>query len=321
MGKRKNALTLQPAAGDNLLLFGILAAVLLTMSLLHGSFFKIGTFQGMAFQLPEMGLLAFAMMITMITGGINLSVIASANVSGILMAMILSQNPEGGLPVVALAIVVGLIVSVLCGVLNGVIVAFFRVPAILATLGVQMLLNGVCNVLTKGAVISGFPPEFLALGNGSVGLVPVPLLILILFTIVMSVISHRLPVGEYARLYGSNPHATLFSGVDCKALLVKVYAISGFFAGLAAIVLTARFNSAASGYAGSYLLQSVLICVLGGVNPNGGEGRVSGVVLALIILQAVSSGLNLLRVSPYLTMALWGAILLASIALRLRRAS
>lgn len=321
MEKRKSAALLHTAAGDNILLFGILAAVILTMSLLHGSFFKVGTFQGMAFQLPEMGLLALAMMITMITGGINLSVIASANVSGILMAMILSQNPEAGWPVVLLAIAVGIAVCILCGVLNGVIVAYFRVPAILATLGVQMLLNGVCNVLTRGAVISGFPKDFLVLGNGSLGFLPVPLLIFIVLTLVMSVISHRLPVGEYARLYGSNQQATLFSGVNCKSLLIKVYAISGFFAGLAAIVLTARFNSAASGYAGSYLLQSVLICVLGGVNPNGGEGRVSGVVLALIILQAVSSGLNLLRVSQYLTMALWGAILLAAIALRLRRSS
>jgi simple sugar transport system permease protein len=305
---------------DNALLLAILVVLIIVMSSLKDSFFTFNTFQSIAFQLPEMGILTLAMMITMITGGINLSVIASANLSGILMALIMTRNiPEGqdNIGIVILAILAGMAVCLAVGVLNGVVIAYFRVPDILATLGTQMLINGICLVVTHGEVIAGYPPSFSAIGNGELAFIPTPFWIFIICTIIMAVVLRRTSVGQQAYMYGSNPVAARFSGVNTKKMLLKVYVLSGFFVGAAAMLLTSRFNSAAAGYAESYLLQAVLIAVLGGTDPNGGRGRVAGVVLAVIILQVVASGLNLIRASQYLTTALWGIILLLSVWMRM----
>lgn len=317
--KEKGISTTLKKYSGNLMLAAILVFCVVAMSLGHKRFLSMGTFSAIAYQFPEMGLLTLGMMVTMITGGINLSCIASANLSGILMALMMTRlipSGQDSLLVVVVALVVGIIVSVAVGVLNGVVIACFKVPPILATLGTQMLVGGLCILITKGAIISGYPPSFLWLGNGNIGPIPVPLIIFMLCAVLMAVVLLRTPLGAQFYMYGSNSTATEFSGVSIHRMLIKTYALSGFFVGIAAIVLTSRFSSAAAGYAESFLLQSVLMAVLGGVNPNGGSGKVSGVVFAVLILQVVASGLNLLRISPHLTTALWGAILLMAVAMR-----
>lgn len=304
---------------NNTMLVGVFILAILVMTLMDNQFLSVGTLESIGYQLPELGILSIAMMITMIPGGINLSSIASANLSGIVMAIILTKNVTKGedkIGITLLAVAVGISVSALIGLLNGIIIAFFRVPAILATLGTQMLVIGLCNVITKGGVISGYPSSFRFIGSGDLGGIPVPLIILIISSILAAFILYLFPVGSQAYMYGSNASATLFSGIDTKAMLIKIYVLSGIFAGVAAIILTSRFNSAATGYADSYLLQTVLIAVLGGVNPNGGSGKVSGILLAVLILQTISIGLNILMISQYLTIALWGMILLGVVAVR-----
>jgi ribose/xylose/arabinose/galactoside ABC-type transport system permease subunit len=179
-----------------------------------------------------------------------------------------------------------------------------------------MLINGICLVMTKGKIISGYPKSFRYIGNGDIAGIPVPLIIFLCCALIMAFILRKTPVGSRAYMYGSNVTATEFSGVNTKAMLLKFDAISGFFVGIASIVLTSRFNSASAGYAESYLLLAVLIAVLGGISPNGGKGGVLGMVLSVVILQVVSSGLNLLTVSQHLTTALWGIILILAVAVR-----
>lgn len=312
------------ANGDNLLLLLILAVAVTLVSMKQANFFSFGTLESICYQLPEMGLLTMAMMVAMLSGGINLSIIASANLSGILMALIMTANvPKGedNVMIVIAAVAVGIIVSTLAGFLNGVIISYFKIPAMLVTLGMQMLLNGVCLVITKGATISGYPASFKFLGNGKLGFIPMPFVIFAAVLIVLVVMLKNTPFGPRIYLYGSNNTATGFSGVNDKALLVKTYTLSGIITGLAAVVLTSRFNSAAAGYAESFLMQSILIAVLGGISPNGGKGKVSGMVLGVIIIQVVASGLNILRISSYLTTAVYGVILLAAVAFRSYKSS
>ena len=145
----------------------IILFVLLLMGVLNPfRFFRIYNLQSMAFQLPELGLLSLGMMVIMLTGGINLSIIASANLSGILMALVLNRlaPPEtfigSGSGIVLPAILVGLAAGIAVGLANGALVAYVGVSPILATLGMMTLLNGVNILITKGYVISGFPPAF-----------------------------------------------------------------------------------------------------------------------------------------------------------------
>ncbi|HEX9027738.1 MAG TPA: ABC transporter permease, partial [Anaerolineales bacterium] len=299
----------------SVLFFVLVIVVLLMWGLNGGSFMHLGNFQSMAFQLPELGILSLAMMIAMLTSGINLSIIASANLSGIVMAMILTGAVTGDaqgasvLGVVGAAILAGLAVSALIGLINGLLIAYLGISPILATLGTMIMGQGLALVFTKGSVLSGLPAPFLWIGNGLLLGVPVPFLVFIACSLIMSVILGRTPLGTRIYLMGSNPTACFYSGVNNRAVLMRTYLISGLYAGMAAVIMIARFNSAKADYGESYLLLTVLASVLGGVSAAGGFGRVSGLILSLIILQFVSSGLNLFGANSFLTLSLWGVIL------------
>ena len=301
---------------DTLILLIALVAFILVMAGLNGAqFFKIQNIQSMAFQMPELGILSLAMMITMLTGGINLSIIASANLTSIIIALVLSRllgsdmSTGGSVGSILFAIGAGLFVSALIGLLNGFLIAYIEVSPILATLGTMILVKGICIVLTKGYVISGFPPFIRFIGNEKFLGIPVPMIIFIICAALMALILTRTRLGICIHMLGSNATACHFSGVDNRKILMKTYLISGLYTGIAAIIMMSRFNSAKAGYGESYLLMTVLASVLGGTSAAGGFGKVSGLVIALVILQVVSNGLNLMRVNNFLTIAIWGGIL------------
>jgi len=298
-------------------LSGIMVFVFILMCILSPDrFLRPGNLQSMAFQLPELGLLSLSMMVIMINGGINLSIVSTANLSGITAALImtsmLSKDAAGAgtMPVIALAIIGALAVALLVGVGNGLLVAYLDMSPILSTLGTMTLLNGISILLTKGYVISGFPDVYKYLGNGLLLGIPFPVILFALAALGLSLVLGRTAFGFELYMLGTNPVASLFSGVNNKLILMKSYILSGLLSGVAGIIMSSRFNSAKSDYGSSYLLVTVLAAVLGGTSSTGGFGKVSGMVFALVILQFVSSGLNLLQANAFLTRALWGVILI-----------
>ncbi|HHP7837166.1 TPA: ABC transporter permease [Serratia marcescens] len=295
----------------------IIAVALLFAGLLGSRFFSLGNFQSIASQLPILGLLALGMGITMLTGGINLSIIAGANACSLVMAAIIVSHPDQPL---FLALLAGLLVAVAIGALNGVLVAWIGVSPILASLGTMTLITGLNILLSNGAVISGFPAAIQFLGNGAVLGVPVALILFLLVAVGLWLLLEHTTLGRSLYLIGSNEQATRFSGVNTARVQIAVYILSALLGWGAALLMMAKFNSAKAGYGESYLLVTILASVLGGINPDGGFGRILGLVLALIVLQMLESGLNLLGVSSYLTMALWGGVLILFIALQNRKA-
>lgn len=297
----------------------ILAGSFILMAILSPShFLRLETFQGMAFQLPELGLLSLAMMISMLTGGINLSIIATTNISSITAALILTSyiNPEvassGDGMVILLAILAALTVSVLVGLFNGILISVVNIPPILATLGTMKLLQGLAFIITRGYVISGMPDFVRFIGNGTVIGIPMPLLLFAFFAWLMAFYLNHTATGFNIFLFGSNSVATFFSGVNNTKVIIQTYMLSGLYCGVAALIMMSRFNSAKAGYGESYLLVTILAAVLGGVKSDGGFGQVSGLILSLVILQIISNGLNLLGVSSFLTVAFWGLIMIAA---------
>jgi len=287
--------------------------------LLGGRFFSVANFQSIGSQLPILGMLALGMGITMLTGGINLSIIAGANACSLVMAAVLVSHPDNPL-FLALALLAGLLVAVIIGIFNGALISWVGVSPILATLGTMTFITGLNILLSNGSVISGFPTAIQFLGNATLSGVPVALLLFILVAILLWVLLEHTTLGRSLYLVGSNEQATRFSGVNTVRVQISVYVISALLGWAAAILMMAKFNSAKAGYGESYLLVTILAAVLGGINPDGGFGRVLGMVLALLVLQMLESGFNLLGISSYLTMALWGAVLLLFIALQNRRA-
>jgi simple sugar transport system permease protein len=308
------------------MLAGLIVLAIVCFSVLAPARFLSGeTLRAMAFQMPELGILALAMMIPLMSGGLNLAIIATANLSALVMAAILTKmlGPESAphaiAGVIALALLAGLITALLIGLITGVIVAFLGVHPILVTLGTMTAVKGIAVYATSGGVIGGFPQALLFLGNGTLLGFPVPMILLILCSIVVAVIMSHAPFGVSVRMIGSNEKATRYSGVATEWMLVGVYVVSSVLCWVAATVMMARFNSARAGYAESYLLITILAAVLGGVDPNGGFGKVLGLFLSLILLQAISTGFNLLGFSPHLTQAIWGATMILAIAISLVR--
>jgi simple sugar transport system permease protein len=305
-----------PGAAAGLLV--LLAALVLTFSiLLPGRFLTWGTAQSMMFQLPELGLLALAMAIPLISGGLNLAIIATANQCALLMAWTMKTfigtgaGPVETTAIIGLALLAGLALCASIGFIAGFLIANTGAHPILLTLGLMSLVDGISISLTRGTVISGFPDAFQWIGNATLAGIPAPFLILTVAAIVVGLILTRTPFGISVYMIGSNLPATRYSGIDTKRVLVGVYTLSGVLCFVAACLMMARFNSASAGYAQSYLLITILAAVLGGIDPFGGFGRISGLMIALVVLQVIASGFNLLGLSQHFTLAIWGLTLIA----------
>ena len=270
----------------------------------------------MAFQFPEFAILALAITLVMMTGGIDLSVVGIANLSAVVAALILTEFAGPDLPLQASLLWLGfalgasLLIGAMAGLLNGTLVAFLGLPPILATLGSGLVFTGFAIALTGGSAVMGFPEVVAWIGNSQVLGLPTPLLIFIVLAVALHFLMTRTAFGIRISMFGTNPLAALYAAVDVKGMLLKVYMLSGMFASVAGMVIMSRANSAKADYGSSYLLLSVLIAVLGGVNPYGGYGRVVGVVLAVLSMQFLSSGLNMLQVSNFARELIWGALLL-----------
>jgi simple sugar transport system permease protein len=296
----------------------IAVAVFLLMALLNPErFVSAQNLTSMAFQFPEFAILALAMTVAMLTGGIDLSVVGAANLSAVIAATVMSSlagdgaGDGAGVALVVGASALALAVGLAAGLLNGVLVAVFGLPPILATLGSGLVFTGIALVITGGPAVLGLPPAAAWIGNGQVWGVPVPLIVFALLAALLGWLLTRTAFGLKIRMFGANPLAARFAAMDVRATLIRVYALCGMLSAVSGLIVMSRANSAKADYGSSYLLLAVLIAVLGGVNPYGGYGRVVGVVLAVLSMQFLSSGLNLLGVTNFAREMIWGALLIA----------
>ena len=287
--------------------------------LLPGKFLSVRNLQSMAVQFPEFGILTFAIMITMLTGGIDLSIVGTANLSAIVAAMILTRlGGDGGMSAsitIPLALIAALIVASLCGLFNGFLVSTIGITPILATLGTGAIYTGLSFVITGGPAITTTQLAFI--GSGGIFGVPIPIIIFVILAIAFVIMLRRMSFGFNVYMFGTNPTAAQFSGINTGSILVRTYWIAGVVAGIAGIVFLGRANSAKPDFGSSFILLTVLIAILGGVSYTGGFGTVAGVVLAVLSIQFLSTGLNMLMLELFGNSAAiffrqfaWGALLL-----------
>jgi simple sugar transport system permease protein len=299
----------------DLILLILMVGLLVLFSVLRPTRFPtIRNFRSMLAQFPEFGLLTIAMMLSMVVGGIDLSVVAVANLSGVLAAIILANGTSAGVlsgtTLVFLAIITVLATAAICGTANGSLIALAGVPPILATLGTQGLLMGLAIIFTKGHGITGFPQEVYAIGNGFIFGMPVPFLIFVVLALLVAFILRRTRLGFNMYMYGANPTVSRFSGVNNTTVLIRTYMISAILAGIASLIMISRTNSMRPGYGTDYLLQAILVAVLGGTDPKGGVASMVGLVMGIMILQFTQSGLNIMSFSPHMKKFIWGLALL-----------
>lgn len=295
---------------NTLSLFGIAVVIVAFMTAVTPNFLTSSNISSMSFQFPEFGILSFGMMICMISGGIDLSLVGTANLSGIVAAIIIlgSKGSSGG---VLSAIIVSLVIGALCGLFNGFLIGQMKIPAMLVTLCGGELYTGLGMAITKGPAITGLPSSFQLIGNGLfLGIAPLSLVIFILVALVMGFILKYTVYGKKLCFMGSNETASKYAGINNLKITLLTYMLSGILAAVAGIIIISHYGSAKSDYGSSYTLLTLLIVVFGGVNPAGGKGKVIGVTLAVIILQLISSALNILRFDSFIKTVIWGLLLI-----------
>ncbi|MGD9927868.1 MAG: ABC transporter permease [Sphaerochaeta sp.] len=279
-------------------------------------FYSVINFQTMAAQFPEFGIMSLGVMLCMITGGIDLSVVGTANLTSILMGFLLLRltDAAGGLPAFAIPLVfiLGILIGGSLGLFNGLLVSKFHIPPILATMGSGELFTGICLAMTNGNAVSKFSRTYAkTINNRLFNLIPVQLIIFIVMAALIWFLISKTVFGTKIYMLGTNENVAKFSGLHIDRLYMKTYMLSGICAALGGMIMLANYNSARADYGTVYTLQCVLIVVLGGVNPYGGRGRISGVVLAIILLRLLETGLNRFpRISSYYISLIWGGVLI-----------
>ncbi|MBD9374983.1 ABC transporter permease [Rhizobium sp. ARZ01] len=285
-----------------------------------GSFLSLFNLQSMASQVPEIGLLAIGVMLAMCAGngGIDLSGIALANLSGVLAAVIVTSfvsGSENGAVFTFAFIACALVIGLAGGLINGLLISRLNITPILCTLGTQMAFTGVAVVVSNGkAVTVGSPEPLSSIGNSMFLEVPISFLIFAGVAALIAAVLKFTPYGLWLMLMGSNPKAATYAGFPKNRVIVATYALSGVLSSLAGIIIAARNVNVKWDYGTSYLLIAILIAVMAGVKPEGGYGRVVCVVLSAIALQLMSSMLNFGGLSNFVRDFAWGALLLAFLA-------
>ncbi|MHC1762589.1 MAG: ABC transporter permease [Negativicutes bacterium] len=296
----------------------ICTIIFIAMSVLNpGLFLSWDNFHSIAVQLAEPGLFTIGMAVTMMACGIDLSIVNTANLVAIVNAFILvnylpKAASEGQIMTfVLLCMVLSVVIGAMCGAINGFLIAKLRILPILVTLGTMNLYMGLGVVISEGKGIFGFPEQLLHIGSGTFFGIPIPLVIFMVALILLIIIIHRTPFGLKVMWYGTNQKAALYSGINIDRVVFTTYIIAGVLGGIAGLLIMARTNSAKADYGTTYVLQTLLASVLGGVSPLGGKGNIFNVLLALLALQFLNSGFNFMRISSFVSESTYGALLIA----------
>lgn len=297
----------------NLFLFAIIIAIIFSVAS-PASFFSLLNVESIAYAVPEIALMALAISVAMTTAGIDLSVVAVANLSAlatIWLSNTLSEAGMNGLLATFVSLAVCAIIGLMAGLLNGYLVCAIRIRPILATLATQQIFVGIAIALSKGEALYGGTDLLNILGVGTFAFVPLVFWVFVCIVVVLHLCMNKTKFGLHAVMLGENARATDYSGISENRVTLQTYMLCGILASAAGVLMAARTGSASAGFGGSYLMLAITIAVLGGANPFGGQRAIFGGAIAAIILQMISSGLNSLGFSSYFYQIVQGVILIS----------
>jgi inositol transport system permease protein len=262
-------------------------------------------------QVSVNAILAFGVTFVIIAGGIDLSLGSLVAVCGVVVAL-LSQNNEYAL---WLAIFGTLLAGIALGALNGIIVVLTKVPPFIVTLGTMTIGRGVALILSKGRPISDLNESLNFLGNGDLLGVPIPIIFLVLSFATCHILLTKTIFGRYVKAIGGNEMASFVAGVRVNRIKLYVYMISGLFAALAGILLTARINTGQPNAGLGFELDAIAAVIIGGTSTRGGKGTITGTLLGVLFIGVINNGLDLINVSAYWQQVIMGGIIILAVVL------
>lgn len=287
----------------------VFIALFIAFSLANHRFISSSNLFTIARQVSMLGIASIGMTFVILIAGIDLSTGSIITLVNIVAAYLMVNMGFG----MVAAVVISLILSILVGVLNGFMISTIGIPAIIATFATQIVFEGASYLISGGTPIYGFDERFKIIGQGYVGPVPVPVIIMILCFAIGSFILNKSYFGRYFYAVGGNEEASKLSGIRVGRTKYLVYALSGLFAGLAGIVMLSRTNSAQPTAGMGYEFDVITCVVLGGVSVSGGFGKMSNVVAGVLIIGILTNGMVLLNVSTYMQMIVKGIVLVLAV--------
>src|SRR5262245_5416159 len=287
-----------------------LALLCAALWILTPHFLTLSNLLNVAEQTSINAVVAVGMTFVIVSAGIDLSVGSVVALAGVVLGTVL-QRGYG----LALALPLSIATGVACGLINGLVLRIGRLQPFIVTLGTMSIARGAALLVTEGRPVSGFEQSFRILGSGRVGFVPTPVIAMVVVYLVAHFVLTRTTFGRYVYAIGGNEEATRLSGVAVPFHKTAIYAVSGLTSALAAVILTARLNSAQPIAGMMYELDAIAATVIGGTSLMGGEGTLGGTLVGALIMGVLRNGLNLLGVSSFLQQIVIGGVIVVAVLL------
>lgn len=303
--KNKNVASLALNYGIVFILF-ILVVV---FTIASPNFLNVSTIFTILKQVSITGIISVSMAFVIMTGGIDLSVGSIAGVSSVTAAMLMMAKFP--MPV---ACVVTVLIALVYGVISGALITKLNMPPLIATLGMMTALRGVAFIITNGLPVFGFSETFGNFAQGSLWVIPYPVILLVVIFIIAKYFLDRTTIGRYIYGVGGNEEASRLSGVNVTKIKILTYALSGILAGIAGLVLLSRTNSGQPSAGVGYEMDAITAVVLGGVSLNGGEGKISLVMIGVLIMGVLATGMLMCNINDYVQQLVKGLVLIAAVA-------
>lgn len=289
----------------------IMFAVLFGTQIAFGNVLQASNLEVLAMNMVFEGIMALGMTLVIIMGGIDISVAAVFAFAEIVVAKLMM---EAGLPMVP-AIVITLVLCAAIGVVNGLLIVMFRVHPLIITMGTLLTIRGINLAITDGKSIGGFSDAFMAIGQGKILGINVPILVFIVLAIVIGMLlaNHRF----FRQLYfiGGGERSARLSGVNTDRIKIIIYTISATLAGIAGVMGAAKYGAAHWSHGNLAELKAIAAVAIGGANINGGSGTIGGTVLGVIFLAVIHNAFVTSAVNPFWYDVVYGAMLLVAVLL------
>ncbi|WP_118182215.1 L-arabinose ABC transporter permease AraH [Paraburkholderia phosphatilytica] len=288
----------------------IFAIMFITMSLTVDHFFSIENMLGLALSISQIGMVACTMMFCLASRDFDLSVGSTVAFAGVMCAMVLNATNNTAIAIIAAVVAGGVI-----GFVNGAVIAYLRINALITTLATMEIVRGLGFIVSHGQAVGVSSDTFIALGSLSFFGVSLPIWVTLLCFIVFGVMLNQTVYGRNTLAIGGNPEASRLAGINVERTRVLIFLIQGAVTALAGVILASRITSGQPNAAEGFELNVISACVLGGVSLMGGRATISGVVIGVLIMGTVENVMNLLNIDAFYQYLVRGAILLAAVLL------
>lgn len=254
-------------------------------------------------------LIACAMTMVIILGGIDLSVGSIIALSGVIAAGCVSRYNLS----IFIALIAGILVGVLIGIFNGLLISKTTIPSFIVTLATMNIARGLAKVYTGGSPVRVVTKEWQFIGGGYIGVIPVPVIIMIVVIIISSILMSRTKLGRHIYAVGGNAQAAKFSGIKVERVRFIVHVYTGIMAGLAGIILASRMYSGQPTAGEGAEMDAIAAVVVGGTSMSGGSGKIGGTIIGALIIGVLNNGLNLMNVNSFWQDVVKGVVILLAV--------